>query len=1000
MILRQLLRPVSLLALVSLVFTCAIDITPASAAGSNSVVISEFRVRGPQGGNDEFVELYNLSSSPVNIGGWKVNASNNAGTTGTRATITANTIINPGCHYLLTNTASSGYSGTVAGDQSYNTGVTDDGGIALLNGSTIVDAVGMSTGSAYKEGTPLASLGSTNTARSYERKPGGAAGSATDTDNNANDFQLRTTSDPQNSSSPCIGQEAGISAVGAANPATLDIAGTTLLTVTISPSTTTGVSVTADLTSLGGAANTAFYDDGTHGDATAGDDVFSLSYTIPSNSGTGSQTIPVSASDGQGHNASTTINVSVNPPQLTIMQIQGPGDRSPYEGKSVRTTGVVTAVKSNGFWIQDPVGDGDDTTSDGVFVFGGSPKPAVGDNVLVSGKVQEYAAAGDPSAAPATELSGSPTVSVLSSGNPLPAPVNITYIDPNGSIDQLEHLEGMRVHVDTLNVVGPTGGTVNEPNATSTSNGQFVGVIPGEPKPFREAGIELPAPLPAGSPCCVPFWNGAPQKIRVDTKSQSTSSSLDLTSGAVVSNLTGPLDFAGHAYMIVTDTTPSLVQGNVSATPVPAPDLDKEFTVGAFNMERFYDTVDDPGVSDVVLTTAAFNNRLNKASLAIRHVMNSPDVLAVEEMDNINALTAVANKVNNDAAAETGTNPQYMPYLVEGNDVGGIDVGFLVKSSRVTVNSVQQYGKDTMFTQPDGSQAMLNDRPPLVLQATVSHSGQTLPFTVIVNHLRSLNGVDDPTDGPRVRAKRAAQAEYLASLIQQFQSGDPNAKIVSVGDYNAFEVNDGYVDVMNTIIGNPTPADQVVLASPDLVDPNLTDLETTLSAAQQYSYNFSGVAQTLDHVLVSQGMKAILNRFAYARNDADFPETYRNDANRPERLSDHDMPVAYFQLPAPADVTTAVKVTSTGYIYNRATRLYSSTVTLKNISDTTISGPLQLVLANLPAGVTAPNASGTNNGKPYYTLNVPTFAPGQTATITINLSSPASYTPTVYSGAF
>src|SRR5215471_15031349 len=51
------------------------------AAASSSIVISEFRVRGPNGGSDEFIELYNLSSAPVNIGGWKIKGSNNAGTT-------------------------------------------------------------------------------------------------------------------------------------------------------------------------------------------------------------------------------------------------------------------------------------------------------------------------------------------------------------------------------------------------------------------------------------------------------------------------------------------------------------------------------------------------------------------------------------------------------------------------------------------------------------------------------------------------------------------------------------------------------------------------------------------------------------------------------------------------------------------------------------------------------------------------------------------------------
>src|SRR4051812_50203013 len=39
---------------------------------SNGVVISEFRFRGPAGGNDEFVELMNTSSGPVAIGGLEV----------------------------------------------------------------------------------------------------------------------------------------------------------------------------------------------------------------------------------------------------------------------------------------------------------------------------------------------------------------------------------------------------------------------------------------------------------------------------------------------------------------------------------------------------------------------------------------------------------------------------------------------------------------------------------------------------------------------------------------------------------------------------------------------------------------------------------------------------------------------------------------------------------------------------------------------------------------
>ena len=91
---------------------------------------------------------------------------------------------------------------------------------------------------------------------------------------------------------------------------------------------------------------------------------------------------------------------------------------------------------------------------------------------------------------------------------------------------------------------------------------------------------------------------------------------------------------------------------------------------------------------------------------------------------------------------------------------------------------------------------------------------------MIVNHLRSLSGIDG-ADGERIRAKRRAQAEFLAALIQARQATE---RVISVGDYNAFPFNDGLVDVVGTVKGQPTPPDQVALASADLVDPDLTNL--------------------------------------------------------------------------------------------------------------------------------------------------------------------------------
>ncbi|MDX6611940.1 MAG: hypothetical protein QOD75_1126, partial [Blastocatellia bacterium] len=175
-------------------------------AGAGQVLISEFRTRGTNGAADEFVEIYNPTTATVIIGGLKIRASNNTGTVSDRVTITAGTSLGSGCHYLLANSSASGYSGSVAANQTYATGIADDGGIAITrsNNTSIIDAVGMSSGSAYKEGTTLAPL--TNSVnQSYERKPGGPFGNGTDTNNNAADFFLNpSSSNPQNSSSGCL----------------------------------------------------------------------------------------------------------------------------------------------------------------------------------------------------------------------------------------------------------------------------------------------------------------------------------------------------------------------------------------------------------------------------------------------------------------------------------------------------------------------------------------------------------------------------------------------------------------------------------------------------------------------------------------------------------------------------------------------------------------------------------------------------------------------------
>jgi hypothetical protein len=707
-----------------------------------------------------------------------------------------------------------------------------------------------------------------------------------------------------------------------------------LLKVTVTPGAnpaSTGLAVTGNLSAIGGSATQSFFDDGVQGgDVVAGDNVFSYFATVASGTLPGNVSMPITITDAQSRSGNTSINLTIVPPLVAIHEIQGNGATSPLEGQLVRTRGIVTALKSNGFFMQTPDADadGDPASSQGIFVFTQVAPPlpaAVGNYVEVSGMALEFIPGADPASPPVTEITA-PAVILLSSGNALPAVQMITAADTHaaGPVDQLERFEGMRVGVASLTTSSGTLGSVSESSATGNSNGVFYGVITGLARPFREPGINILDPLPAGAPCCVPRWDGNPEMLRVDSDGQIGAARIELTSGATVTGLVGVLDFGFRTYTLLPDpSAPPAVSGNMTSTALPMPGRN-EFTVASMNLERFFDTVNDPGISDPVLTATAFAKRLHKVSLAVRQVLNAPDIIGVQEVENLTTLQALADKINNDTVAAGGAHPGYAAYLEEGNDPGGIDVGFLVKASRVVVHSVLQVGKNDTYINPNNGLAeVLNDRPPLVLHATIlSMVGPDLPLTVIVNHLRSLNGVDDPADGNRVRTKRRAQAEFLAGYLQQRQAASPGEEIILVGDFNAFPFNDGYVDSIGTVLGTPAPATEVVAASADLVNPDLVNLAQQPPADQRYSFIFDGNAQVLDHVILTANLQGRVSRFFYARSNADFPESVRSDGTRPERYSDHDHPVAYFSLPPisvlvdikPGDDTNSINPESRGNI--------------------------------------------------------------------------------------
>ncbi|MGH9312852.1 MAG: Calx-beta domain-containing protein [Vicinamibacterales bacterium] len=717
------------------------------------------------------------------------------------------------------------------------------------------------------------------------------------------------------------------SGVGAASPSTVVQGAQTLLTVAVTPGTnptSTGLTVTANLTPIGGTASQALFDDGMGGDAMAGDNIFSFNATVASAVTPGSKTLLATISDDQGRAGSAAISLAVEEfvPFLAIHDIQGAGATSDYVSQRVTTTGIVTGIRPNSFYIQTPdaEADGDPDTSDGLLIFRTTLPGQIhrGDLVRVTGRVVEFIPASDPESRPVTELGQLPTFEVLFSNQALPAPVTLTAADaPAGSpnLDLLERFEGMRVHVEELTVVAPTGfQSLNETGLPvtappSTSNGVFVGVVSGVARPFREPGLDPFEPEPSGVPPCVPLspcvprFDGNPERIRVDSDAQLGGVRLELAAGQIVEDLIGPLDYESATWSIALDPPPPtgfVVRGSQTAVPVTAPSP-SQFTIASFNLQRLFDTVNDPGISEPVLTAARFAQRLNKLSVLVRDVLKTPDILGVSEAENIGVLQALATTITADALAAGQPDPAYGAYLEEGNDVGGIDVGFLVKSTRVAVMDVVQEGKGTTYTFPPGPgglEDILNDRPPLVLRAQVTGpSGVPFPITVIANHLRSLLDVTDPVDGPRVRFKRRAQAEFLATLIRDRQVVDPHERIIVIGDMNAFQFNDGLVDSIGTIQGTPVPADQVVLPSPDLFDPDLINLVERVPADQRYSFVFNGNAQELDHILITQNLEPRFVALQYGRANADFPESLRNDPTRPERTSDHDPLVAYFVIP-------------------------------------------------------------------------------------------------------
>lgn len=292
-----------------------------AALVSPHLVISQFQASGGSD-NDEFIEIKNTSATPFDLNGYRVVYRSASGTNDVAIMAwSTSTIVAPGGYRLV---ASTSYDGAAIPDDTFNNATcscalsANGGGLGIRQGAVntgaLIDSVGWGTATnEFREGTATTVPGANN---GKSRNGNGC----TDTDNNSADFSTTTPSAPRNSStSPvtCSGGGTNLFAAINANPTTVSPSQTTLLTVTVIPATTppsTGVSVIGNLTNLGGSATQVFFDNGTNGDVTAGDNVFSFAATVSAGTTGGIKSVTAVASDAEARTVNLNVNITVNAP--------------------------------------------------------------------------------------------------------------------------------------------------------------------------------------------------------------------------------------------------------------------------------------------------------------------------------------------------------------------------------------------------------------------------------------------------------------------------------------------------------------------------------------------------------------------------------------------------------------------------------------------------------------------------------------------------------------
>lgn len=691
---RALIAPLVL----SIVFALFVATFVASAplpveAASTTVVISQVYGGGGNSGatyKNDFIELYNLSAAPVSITGWSVQYASATGSSWQKTNLTGT--IQPGHYYLIREAAGSGGSVNLpTPDATGSIAMSATAGkVALVNNSTtlsgtcpagasIVDFVGYGSANC-SENAPTATLSNTTAAI---RKDAGS----TDTDNNSADFVVGFPT-PRNSTN-------SLGAVALATSPTIAPGLTTLLTVAVSPAaqpTSSGISASCDLSSIGGSASQPLYDDGSHGDLAAGDNTFSFATTATAIK---TYSIPCIYADAQSRSGASTIILTVQS-IISIGAVNGPvveadatTHRSPYAPPSGNGTGQTVVVQGvifektlqaisgsadsyKGFFVQNTstTADSDANTSDGLFVFMntdstlagpvGAYTPTVGDEVVVAGAVSEFFNM--------TELSGTTLVEVVRNGVKLDTEIPAFEADPPTALVDAnrywEEHQGMRAQAPANSIV-LNGRNNFTPADSEIWLARADSTIAERKPPYRRRAFRDAHPLDDNYD--PNNWDGNGYRILMGGLGlKATVNDKDAllpparTFDTLTNSPVGGINYSFSKYRIEVTSAPTFKHGIDPAgnNPPSAPNRSVEYSVVDYNLENLYDYRDNPfsgcdfagnagcpqvppflapinpPYDYVPASNAAYQARLTDIAKQIINALHSPDILMVQEVEN------------------------------------------------------------------------------------------------------------------------------------------------------------------------------------------------------------------------------------------------------------------------------------------------------------------------------------------------------------------------------